>query len=75
MSGYLAVRLMYWMALLGVLGVLFGTYLVFTKVLSVEHPLRKFFEKQKEKGIFYFAQKVAVSFLALCLLVIVVKYG
>lgn len=75
MSGYLAMRLMYWMALLGVLGVLLGTYLVLTKTLSTEHPIRRFLEEQKQKGMFYFAQKLAVSLLALWLLAIVVMYG
>jgi hypothetical protein len=75
MSGYLAVKLIYWMALLGVLGVLLGTYLVFTRALSEKHPLRKLLELQNKKGYFLLAQKVAIGLLMLSLLVVVALYG
>ena len=75
MSGYLGVKLMYWMALLGVLGVILGAYLVFTRAFSVEHPLRKFLEEQNNKGIFYLAQKIAIGLLMFSLLVVVILYG
>ena len=75
MSGYLAGKLIYWVALLGVLGVLLGTYLLFTRALPIEHPLRKFLEEQNKKGFFYLAQKVAIGLLMLSLLVVVILYG
>ena len=75
MSGYLGVKLMYWMALLGVLGVILGAYHVFTRALSVEHPLRKFLEEQNNKGFFYLAQKIAIGLLMFSLLVVVILYG
>lgn len=71
----MAGKLIYWLALMGVLGILLGTYIVFTKTLSFEHPLRKFLEGQNKKGIFLLVQKVAIGLLMLTLLVIVVLYG
>ncbi len=75
MSGYVAGKLIYWLALLGVLGVLLGTYFVFTKTLSIEHPLRKFLERQNKEGFFLLAQKVAIGLLMFSLLVVVALYG
>ncbi len=75
MSGYMAGKLLYWLALLGALGVLIGTYHVFTKTLPIEHPLRKFLEGQNNKGFFLLAQKIAIALLMLSLLIVMVLYG
>ena len=53
MSGYTAFRLIYWLALLGVLGFLLATYFGFKKILPIEHPIKKFLAEQNKKGFFY----------------------
>lgn len=71
----MAGRLIYWLALLGVLVVILATYVGFTKILSIEHPLRKLLEEQNEKGFFLLAKKLALTLLIISLLVAVVIYG
>jgi hypothetical protein len=75
MSGYTAFRLIYWLALLGVLGFLLATYFGFKKILPIEHPIKKFLAEQNKKGFFLLAKKLSVLLLFSSLIVVVVLYG
>jgi hypothetical protein len=75
MSGYLAIRLYYWIALLLVLALLWVAYQALIKLLPAEHPIKKYLLSQTSGGTFSLAQKVAACLMLLCLLGVLVFYG
>ena len=75
MSGYLAIRLYYWVVLLLVLALFWVAYQALVKMFPAEHPVKKYLLSQAFAEPFSLAQKVAACLMLLCLLGVLILYG
>jgi hypothetical protein len=74
MSGYLAIRLHYWIALLLALALLWVANQALIKIFPAEHPVRKYFLSQVSGEAFSCTQKVAACLMLPCLLGVLIFY-
>jgi len=75
MSGYLAIRLYYWVVLLLVLAFFWVAYHALIKLLPAEHSIKKYLLSQTSAEPVSLAQKVAACLMLLCLLGALIFYG